>query len=216
MRARLAVVIVAVALGLVGCQDRAEREAKAARANAEIYAAKARREAEAERARAEGYAARARAEAEAQASAARRTASRAEAMVAERAGDAADLASAVANRATVERALALGRQAKAELDKVYRTDSDYDLDVTAAGASADHAAKLAALPHVTVGDLTVGYEQLASVSTDGVTRSRHFRATWRRGDRDVIVGYQTSETLDLAGFAALVPRLVPAVERVLD
>ena len=111
---------------------------------------------------------------------------------------------------------ALGLQAKAELDKVYRTDSDYDLDVTAAGASADHAAKLAALPHVTVGDLTVGYEQVSTLSTSGVGRSRHFRATWRRGDRDVIVGYQTSEALDVVAFAKLLDKLVPSVERALE
>ena len=161
-------------------------------------------------------AARGRGEAERHSGTARAGAARAAAIAAEKARAAQDLAGSLANRATVERALALGLQAKAELDKVYRTSSDYDLDVTAAGASPAHAAKLAALPHVTVGDVVVGYEQVATVSTGGVSRSRHFRATWRRGDQDVIVGYQTSETIDLVGFAALVPRLVPAVERVLD
>lgn len=109
----------------------------------------------------------------------------------------------------------LGTRAKAELDKVYRATSDYDLDVTATDASPEHAAKLAALPHVTIGDLTVGYEQVAIVSATGVGRSRHFRCTWRRGDRDVIVGYQTSEELELVAFAALLGKLVPAVETVL-
>lgn len=114
------------------------------------------------------------------------------------------------------RAVALGQRVKAELDKVYRTDSDYSLDVTTAGASADHAARLAALPHVTVGDLTVGYEQVATRSATGVGRTRHFRATWRHGDRDVIVGYRTSEAIDVVAFAKLLDKLVPSVERVLE
>lgn len=130
-----------------------------------------------------------------------------------------DKAAAAAARVDIHaaaRAVALGQRAKAELDKVYKTDSDYDLDVTAAGASAGHAAKLAALPHVTIGDVTVGYEQVATVSATGVGRSRHFRATWRRGDRDVIVGYQTSEAIDVVAFAKLLDKLVPSVERVLE
>jgi len=110
----------------------------------------------------------------------------------------------------------LGKRAKAELDKVYRTDSDYDLDVTATGTSAEHAAKLAELPHVTIGGVTVGYEQVSTVSTTGLGRSRHFRATWRRGDRDVVVGYQTSEQLDVVAFARLLDKLVPSVERALE
>lgn len=125
-----------------------------------------------------------------------------------------EVAATAAKLAVIE-AAALGLRAKAELDKVYRSSSDYDLDVTTAAASTDHAAKLAALPHVTIGDVTVGYEQVAIVSATGVGRSRHFRCTWRRGERDVIVGYQTSEELDLVAFAALVEKLVPAVERVL-
>ena len=126
----------------------------------------------------------------------------------------AEMAKLKAELALTEAKL-LGSRAKAELDKVYRSSTDYDLDVTTADASPAHAAKLAALPHVTIGDVTVGYEQVAIVSATGVGRSRHFRCTWRRGDRDVIVGYQTREELDLVAFAALLGKLVPAVETVL-
>ena len=145
----------------------------------------------------------------------------AQAMATERAAQARDRAEMMAEIAKLEveaavlGAAVLGRRAKAELDKVYRSSTDYDLDVTTADASPAHAAKLAALPHVTIGDVTVGYEQVGTVSANGVGRSRHFRATWRRGDRDVIVGYQTREELDLIAFAALIEKLVPAVEHVL-
>lgn len=104
---------------------------------------------------------------------------------------------------------------RAELDKVYHTTSSYDLDITTQAATSEHAAKLAAMPHVTVGELTVGYEQTSGVSITGTSSARHFRATWRRGDRDVIVGYQTESNLDLAAFAALLQKLVPIVERTL-
>jgi|GEM_PF-5755880 len=112
-------------------------------------------------------------------------------------------------------AVTLARAAKAELDKVYKTQSSYDLDVTTPAATASHAAKLAAMPHVTVGGLTVGYEEVSALSITGTSSSRHFRATWRRGDRDVIVGYQTQGAFDLAAFAALLQKLVPVVEKVL-
>jgi hypothetical protein len=57
---------------------------------------------------------------------------------------------------------------KAELDKVYRTEHAYDLDVTRTGASTAHAAELAAMPHVTVRGVTVGYEETATRSLNGV------------------------------------------------
>ncbi|MBL8619881.1 MAG: hypothetical protein JNK64_01225 [Myxococcales bacterium] len=177
-------------VGLLACSDERARAEREARTRAE----QAQREAAARTADAARVAREAQAYAEAKARA----------------------AAAAVDTDAAARAIALGQRAKAELDKVYRTDSDYDLDVTAAGASADHAAKLAALPHVTVGDLTVGYEQVTTISTAGVGRSRHFRATWRRGDRDVIVGYQTSEAIDVVAFAKLLDKLVPSVERALE
>ena len=139
-------------------------------------------------------------------------------------GDLVDRATQVKRAAVALRDRAIDRvgqagdiasQAKAELDKVYRSSTDYDLDITTAAATSAHAEKLAAMPHVTVGGITVGYEQVAGVSTTGTSSKRHFRATWRRGDRDVIVGYQTSSRLDLDAFAALLPKLVPIVNRLL-
>lgn len=137
--------------------------------------------------------------------------------VADRAAQVKDSALALGDRALdrVTEAADLAQRAKAEFDKVYRTNTDYDLDITSAKATSAHAAKLAAMPHVTVGGVTVGYEEVVGVSTTGGSRKRHFRATWRRGDRDVIVGYQTESRLDLAAFAALLPRLVPIVDRLL-
>jgi hypothetical protein len=127
---------------------------------------------------------------------------------------AGDLATRAADAA--RDAVGVARTVKTELDKVYKTDRDYDLDITRAGASADHAARLAAMPHVTVGDVTVGYEASTTTSLHGVSYARHFRATWRRGDEDVIVSYATQEKLDPIAFAALVEKLVPIVDRALD
>lgn len=117
--------------------------------------------------------------------------------------------------ADTTRARKLAAQAKAELDKVYQTTSAYDLDITSAAASTTHAEKLAAMPHVTVGDLTVGYEEATGMSVNGTSSRRHFRATWRRGDRDVIVGYQTEGRLDLVAFAKLLQKIVPIVNAVI-
>jgi hypothetical protein len=164
-----------------------------------------------------------RAEAERKARAAQAEAQRQQVIAVEKARAAAHEAEAakLAVEARAKAAIAdvhlreLATQAKAELDKVYQSDSSYDLDVTTQAASSAHAAKLAAMPHVTVGDLTVGYEQESGLSVTGTSSKRHFRATWRRGDRDVIVGFQTASNLDLAAFAKLLQKLVPAVERVL-
>lgn len=99
--------------------------------------------------------------------------------VADRAAQVKDSALALGDRALdrVTEAADLAQRAKAELDKVYRTNTDYDLDITSAKATSAHAAKLAAMPHVTVGGVTVGYEEVVGVSTTGGSRKRHFRAT---------------------------------------
>ena len=124
-------------------------------------------------------------------------------------------AKAAAAVADATRMRTIAAQAKAELDKVYATRSAYDLDIDTPAATAAHAQKLAAMPHVTVGDLTVGYEEASAMSVTGTSSRRHFRATWRRGDRDVIVGYQTEGTLDLVAFAKLLHKLVPIVNAML-
>ncbi len=117
--------------------------------------------------------------------------------------------------ATARDAVGLARTVKAELDKVYKTDRAYDLDITRAGAATDHAARLAAMPHITVGDVTVGYEESTTHSLRGVSYARHVRATWRRGDEDVVVSYATQEQLDPVAIAALIEKLVPIVDRAL-
>lgn len=113
-------------------------------------------------------------------------------------------------------AVGLARTVKRELDKVYKTDHAYDLDITRAGASTEHAAKLAAMPHVTVRGVTVGYEESVTRSMGGIGYKKHFRATWRRGDEDVIVSYATQENLDVVAFAKLVEKMVPIVEQAID
>lgn len=118
--------------------------------------------------------------------------------------------------ATGRDAVGVARTVKRELDKVYQTDHAYDLDVTRAGASQEHAAKLSAMPHVTVRGVTVGYEESATRSLNGVGYRKHFRATWRRGNEDVIVSYATQDDLDVVAFAKLVEKMVPIVEKAID
>lgn len=113
-------------------------------------------------------------------------------------------------------AVGVARTVKAELDKVYKTDHAYDLDITRAGASKEHAAELAKMPHVTVRGVTVGYEETATRSLHGVGYRKHFRATWRRGDEDVIVSYATQDDIDVVAFAKLVEKMVPIVEKAID
>lgn len=113
-------------------------------------------------------------------------------------------------------AIGLARTVKSELDKVYKTDHSYDLDIARAGASKEHAAKLRAMPHVTVNGVTVGYEESVTRSLNGVGYRKHFRATWRRGDEDVIVSYATQDDIDVVAFAKLVEKMVPIVEKSID
>jgi hypothetical protein len=122
---------------------------------------------------------------------------------------------------TIERhlsaATSMGRKVKAELDKVYKTSKDYDLFVAETGASdpgtAAHAARLAAMPHVTIGDVTVGYEEDSTRSIRGVSYAKHFRASWTRGAETVHVSFFSKEELDVVAFAAVLEKLVPIVER---
>jgi len=116
-----------------------------------------------------------------------------------------------------EAALAAGRRVKAELDKVYKTDTDYELAVSRIDAddqaASAHAARLQAMPTVTIGAVTVGYVDESERSLRGVRYARHFRASWRRSDDLVWVSYFSREELDAAAFAALLQKLVPLVER---
>jgi hypothetical protein len=99
---------------------------------------------------------------------------------------------------------------KRELDAVYRTTYDYDLTVD---VGPDDEAKLAALPHVDVGGVAVGYEERPGVTLDGVTYTKHFRAIWRRDGRAIGVSFYSKQELDAQGFVALLRTLVPIVEK---
>ena len=131
----------------------------------------------------------------------------------------AGVAGDVAGKATAlsKEALATGKKVKAELDKVYKTTSDYDITVDAVPESAaDHDARLAAMPSVKVGTTSVGYEQDSAHTLLGVKYSRHFRATWRAGDgRTVRLSFYTKEELDLPAFVALLQKIVPVAMKVI-
>lgn len=116
-----------------------------------------------------------------------------------------------------DKTLVLGKTAKAELDKVYKSDKDYDLAVDTVGSkeAEQHAARLDKMPSVEVKGVRVGYEEDSQLSLRGTTYAKHFRASWKRGDQVVRVSFYTKETLDLVAFAKLLQKLVPAVEAVL-
>jgi hypothetical protein len=99
---------------------------------------------------------------------------------------------------------------KRELDQVYRTTYDYDLTV---GVGPDDEAKLAALPHVDVGGVAVGYEEHPGVTLRGVTYTKHFRAIWRRDGRTYGVSFYSKQELDVKELGELLGHLVPIVER---
>jgi hypothetical protein len=105
---------------------------------------------------------------------------------------------------------------KGELDKVRKVSGEYDIDVSTEGADdaamKQHEAKIAAMPHVTVGELTVGYEEDQNRSLRGTTFARHFRAIWAHGGKKVAVSYYTKEELDAQAFAKLLESLVPLVQ----
>jgi hypothetical protein len=117
-----------------------------------------------------------------------------------------------ATKAT-ERALGLGKRVKNELDKVYKTTKDYDVIIEEGPALAEHDAKLAAMPHVNIGGLDVAYEESSTLSVNGSSYSKHFRATWRDGDRVVAISYFTKEEIDAAAFIELLKMLIPIVQR---
>ena len=116
-----------------------------------------------------------------------------------------------------DRALVLGTRAKTELDKVYKTDKDYELAVDTVGSkeAEQHATRLDKMSSVEVKGVRVGYEEDSQRSLRGMTYAKHFRASWKRGDQVVRVSFYTKETLDLVAFAKLLHELVPAVEAVL-
>ena len=136
------------------------------------------------------------------------------------AGKAVDKASETAETASAafDKALVLGKGAKDELDKVYKTDKDYALAVDDAASedAAKHAERLDKMPSVEIKGLRVGYEEDSNLSLRGTTYSKHFRASWKRGDGKIVrVSFFTKEQLDLVAFAQLLHKIVPAVQTVL-
>jgi hypothetical protein len=107
-------------------------------------------------------------------------------------------------------------KAKAELDKIYKSTSDYDLKISSEDADdasmAAHNEKIAKMPNVSLGDFTVGYEEDQNRSIDGQTFSRHFRATWAVKGKKVAISYYTKQEIDLAAFGDLVKKLAPIVQ----
>ncbi|MBA3503431.1 MAG: hypothetical protein M4D80_11830 [Myxococcota bacterium] len=113
-----------------------------------------------------------------------------------------------------DKAVEKGKAAKVELDKAYKSDSEYDLaidDVDSAEAAA-HAAKMDKLPSVDVKGVRVAYEEDSNLSLRGTTYKKHFRASWKRNDKIIRVSFFTKETIDAVAFAQLLAKIVPAVE----
>ncbi|GEM_PF-5147033 len=108
-------------------------------------------------------------------------------------------------------------EVKRELDKVYKTETDYDLAVSSEeGDSAtmkEHEAKIQAMPHVTIEGVTVGYVESEERSIRGVSYTKHYRATWCRNGRKIGVGYYSKKEIDAIAFVELLKKLVPIVER---
>jgi hypothetical protein len=116
-----------------------------------------------------------------------------------------------------DKAIATGHKAKSELGKVYKSEQDYDIAVEDATAekAAEHAARLAQMPSVDIKGVKVGYEEDSKLSLRGTTYAKHFRASWKRGDKIVRVSFFTKSTMDAVAFVELLHKIVPAVETVL-
>ncbi|MCI0464305.1 MAG: hypothetical protein L0Z62_45810 [Gemmataceae bacterium] len=103
---------------------------------------------------------------------------------------------------------------KRELDKVYKTTTEYDLVISEETGDAKlkaHQARLLKMDRVEVQGLTVGYEQREDLTCNGTTFARHFRATWVMGDRVVGVSYFSQREINAAAFVQLLERMVPIV-----
>ncbi len=129
-----------------------------------------------------------------------------------------DKAEAVKDQATAKLfdAAAVALRVKGEFDKVYQAAGAYDVQISAEGADdagmKAHQEKIAAMPHVSVGDLTIGYEEAAEKSLNGTSFTRHFRATWVQNGQKIGLSYYTQEQIDLEAFAKLLVKFVPVVQ----
>jgi hypothetical protein len=111
---------------------------------------------------------------------------------------------------------AVALRAKGEIDKIYKATTDYDIQLSAEGTDdagmKDLEAKLAAMPHITVADVTIGYEQVTETTLNGKVYTRHFRATWFQQGQKVGVSFFTKEQLDVKAFGELLLKIVPIVQ----
>ena len=105
------------------------------------------------------------------------------------------------------------RTVKRELDKVYQSRSDYDVILEEGPSLDEHQRELEKLPHVSVGGVDVAYVETSELSVNGVAYTKHFRATWRRGDRVMAVSFYSKEAIDAVAFGALLQKLIPIVEK---
>ncbi len=114
----------------------------------------------------------------------------------------------------LDKAVEKGKAAKVELDKAYKSEHDYDLAIEEpdAAQAAEHARKLESMPAVEVSGVRVGYEEDSNLSLKGKTYSKHFRASYKREDGKIVrISYFSKETIDLAEFAKLLQKIIPAV-----
>lgn len=105
-------------------------------------------------------------------------------------------------------------KAKKEIDKLDKM-GDYDFAISSvlvdSAGMKDHEAKMASMPHVTVGDITVGYEEDPVKTLNGTEYKHHFRATYVHMGMKVGFSYYTKGDLDGAGFATLITKFLPIV-----
>lgn len=117
----------------------------------------------------------------------------------------------------LEKAIEKGKAAKVELDKAYKSDNEYDLAVDDIGSeqAAIHASRLEKMPSIEVNGVRVGYEEDSNLSLRGTTYAKHFRMSWKRGDKIVRVSFYSKQTIDIVELTKLIAKIVPAVEFVL-
>jgi len=117
----------------------------------------------------------------------------------------------------LDQAIEKGKAAKVELDKAYKSDHAYDLavdDVGSAEAAAEQA-RIDKMPSVDIKGVRVAYEEDSNLSLKGKTFTKHFRASWKHGEKIIRVSFYTQETIDAVAFAALLAKLFPAVQMII-
>ena len=113
--------------------------------------------------------------------------------------------------------VAVAQEAKSELEKIHKTNTEYDLVISDPETGDDklkaHQEQLASMNHIEVEGLTIGYEERQDRSFQSVTYERHFRATWVMEGKVIGVSYYTKQETDLKAFEELVRKLIPIVNK---